>query len=84
MAGRVEQLKNEFGQFCAYQGGCNQALAPMMQTLALHMGVNMETFLTLPMDSFAIPEHDVGPSLARIVEKEEEEESSSFQWIEME
>ena len=74
MAGRLERLENEFGQFCTYQRGYNQALAPMMQTLALHMGVNMETFSTFPTDLSAIPQHDVGPCSAGVVEEDEEEE----------
>ena len=74
IAGRLECLENKFGQFCTYKQGCNQALAQMMQTLALHMGVNMETFPTLPTDSSAIPQHDAGPSSTRVVEEHEEEE----------
>ena len=46
----------------------------MMQMLALYMGVNMETFPTLPMDPSAIPQHDVDPSSAGVVEEDEEEE----------
>ena len=46
----------------------------MIQTLALHMGVNIETFPTLPMDLFAIPQHEADPSSAGIVEEEKEEE----------
>ena len=45
-----------------------------MQTLALHTGVNMETFLTLPTDPSVIPHHNVGPSLIGVIEEDEEEE----------
>ena len=74
MARRLEHLENEFGQFGTYQRRCNQALAQMMQTFALHVGVNMETFPTLPKDSYAIPQHDAGPSSVGVVEEDEEEE----------
>ena len=57
-----------------YQRGYNQTLAQWMQTLAHHIGVNMETFLTLPTDPSAIPQHDVGPSSVGVVEEDEEEE----------
>ena len=45
-----------------------------MQTLALHMGINMETFLTLPTDPSAILQHDADPSSAGVVEEDKEEE----------
>ena len=74
MVGRLEHLENEFRQFCTYQRGCNQALAQMMQTLALYMGVNMETFLTLHIDPSDITHQDAGPSTIGVIEEEEKDD----------
>ena len=45
----------------------------MMQTLALHIGVDMDTFPTLPADPFDIAHQDAGPSVERVIEEEEED-----------
>ena len=71
MVGRLEHLENEFGQFCTYQRWCNQALAQMMQTLALHMGFNMVTFPTLPTNLFDTAHHNASPSSAGVIEEED-------------
>ena len=46
----------------------------MMQTLALHMGINMEKFLTLASDPSNIAHHDADPSATGVIEEEEEED----------
>ena len=46
--GRLGCLESEVMQFRTYQRRCNQALAQMMQALALHVGIDLDTFPTLP------------------------------------
>ena len=81
---RLEHLENKVMHFCIYQWGCNQALTQMMQALALHIGVDMYTFLTLPTDTFDTTQQDARASARGDIEDEEEEEEEwyVFQWIE--
>ena len=46
----------------------------MMQALALHMGVDMETFLTLPVDPYDTAQKDAGATTRGDSEEEEKEE----------
>ena len=46
----------------------------MMQALALYMGVNMETFLTLLIDLSDITHQNASSSAAGVIEQEEEED----------
>ena len=50
--GRLECLELEVTQFCTYQRGCNWALTQMMQALALHVGIDLDTFPKLPTDLY--------------------------------
>ena len=45
-----------------------------MQTLVLHMGANMDTFSTLPIDPFDIVHQNAGLSVEGVIEEDEEEE----------
>ena len=65
-------LEDEFLHYRNYQRGWNQALAQMMQALALHMGVDIETFLTLPVDRYDTTQQDAGPTAGGDIEEEEE------------
>ena len=80
--GRLEHLEDEFVQYCTYQRGCNKALAQMMQALALHIGIEMDSFLTLPVDPFNIAHQEAGSLAGEDIE--EEDDWSTFQLDERE
>ena len=61
-------------QFHTYQQWCNQALAQMMQALALHLGIDLDTFPTLPVDPYDTAQQATEPSAGVDIKEEEGEE----------
>ena len=59
-----------------YQRGYNQALAQMMQALALRTGVDIETFLTLPAGLYDTAQQDARATTGGDIKEEQEEEEN--------
>ena len=70
--GRLGHLEDEFMHYRNYQWGCNQALAQMMQAPELYMGVDLETFPTLPTNPYDTVQQDAGANVGGDIEEEEE------------